>query len=95
LGHNFTNLDLICALQFRVILVAGGYLGTISHVLTACEALERRGLVPDSIVLSGKLAGPVSLDETRDSIVKFTNVPVHCIEFGARASNALVRLFSH
>ena len=39
-----TVLDLMMALQLPLILVAGSYLGTISHTLTALDALFRRNL---------------------------------------------------
>ena len=94
LGDGFTNLDLICALNYRVILVAGGYLGTISHTLTACEALSRRHCRVDAIVLSEPQTGPVSIFETRDTISKFTDVPIHCMEKDARAPGALVDLIA-
>ncbi|MBU6156622.1 MAG: dethiobiotin synthase, partial [Alphaproteobacteria bacterium] len=43
LGTDFLNVDLVQALDARVLLVAGGYLGTISHTLTAVAALAQRG----------------------------------------------------
>ena len=39
-----TNLDLMAALKVPVVLVAGSYLGAISHTLTALEVLGARGL---------------------------------------------------
>lgn len=90
LGESFTNLDLISALNFEVILVAGGYVGTISHVLSACEALARRNCRLSMIVLSGKQSGPVSLTETRETILRFSNVPIELMETNGRASSDLV-----
>lgn len=92
LGHRFTNLDLVCALDFHVILVAGGYLGTISHILTACETLARRNRRLDAIVLSGKQLGPVSLPETCETIERFTDMPVICVDLGARVPSVLADL---
>lgn len=92
LGTDFLNIDLVQALEARVLLVAGGYLGTISHTLTALAALDQRGLRPGAVVLSGFQAGPVPLDETRASIIKHTDVPVFCVARGADVPDALVDL---
>lgn len=47
-----TNLDLMVALDLPVLLVAGSYLGTISHVLTALEVIRARGLTVSGIIMS-------------------------------------------
>ena len=47
-----TVLDVMMALQLPLILVAGSYLGTISHTLTALDALFRRGMRVMAIVVS-------------------------------------------
>jgi dethiobiotin synthetase len=92
LGTDFLNVDLARALDARVLLVAGGYLGTISHTLTALAALAQRGIEPGAIVLSGFQAGPVGLEETRRSILMHTAVPVFCVERGADVPPGLVDL---
>lgn len=53
-----TNLDLMVALNLPVLLVAGSYLGTVSHVLTALEVIRSRGLSVAAIVMSESLAAP-------------------------------------
>ncbi|WP_419321251.1 dethiobiotin synthase [Caulobacter sp. ErkDOM-E] len=53
-----TNLDLMVALNLPVLLVAGSYLGTVSHVLTALEVIRSRGLSVTAIVMSESLAAP-------------------------------------
>lgn len=53
-----TNLDLMVALNLPVLLVAGSYLGTVSHVLTALEVIRRRGLTVSAIVMSESLDAP-------------------------------------
>ncbi|MBU4434618.1 MAG: dethiobiotin synthase [Alphaproteobacteria bacterium] len=53
-----TNLDLMVALNLPVLLVAGSYLGTVSHVLTALEVLRARGLALTAIVMSESLDAP-------------------------------------
>lgn len=53
-----TNLDLMAALNLPVLLVAGSYLGTASHLLTALEVLRARGLTVAAIVVSESLDAP-------------------------------------
>jgi dethiobiotin synthetase len=92
LGSDFLNVDLVQALDARVLLVAGGYLGTISHTLTALAALAQRGIRPGAVVLSGFQAGPVPLEETQASIMRYTDVPVFCVGRGAGVPAALVEM---
>ncbi len=49
-----TVLDWMAALDPRVVLVAGSYVGTISHTLTALEVLRARGLDPAAVVRERK-----------------------------------------
>lgn len=58
-----TNLDLMAALGLPVLLVAGSYLGTASHLLTALEVVRTRRLVIAAIVVSESLDAP-DLDQT-------------------------------
>jgi len=53
-----TNLDLMTSLGLPVLLVAGSYLGTASHLLTALEVLRLRGLTVAAIVISESLDAP-------------------------------------
>ncbi len=87
-----TNLDLIVALKARLLLVAGSYLGTISHVLTAVEALHVAGADTLAIVLSESLSSPVALDEISKRMASFTRVPIVAIARGEEAPPALVDL---
>jgi dethiobiotin synthetase len=66
-----TVLDLMMALQLPLILVAGSYLGTISHTLTALDALFRRGLQVLAIVVSETPGSSVPLDDTVAAIARF------------------------
>ncbi len=52
LDDRHTVLDWISALRLPVILVAGSYLGTISHTLTALHVLTQRNLSTLAIVVS-------------------------------------------
>jgi dethiobiotin synthetase len=66
-------LDLIGALGLPVILVAGSYLGTISHTLTALDVLARRALSVAALVVSETPGSPVRLDETCDTLSRFAS----------------------
>ena len=66
-----TILDVMMALQLPLILVVGSYLGTISHTLTALDALYRRGMQVLAIVVSETGGSTVPLDETVAAIARF------------------------
>ena len=68
---DYIVLEWMAALGLPVILVAGSYLGTISHTLTALDVIARRGLAVTTLVISETPGSPVRLDETRDTIARF------------------------
>lgn len=47
-----TSLDLLQALPCPAVLVGGGYLGAVSHTLTALEVMRARGVPPAAVVIS-------------------------------------------
>jgi len=67
-----TVLDLMVDLSIPVILVAGSYLGSISHTLSALDVLARRGLKVAALVVSETAGASVSLEDTVASIGQFT-----------------------
>jgi len=71
LDAEHTVLDWMAALNNPLLLVVGGYLGTISHTLTALDVLARRGLSLRAIVVSEGERDTVALDDTLASIVRF------------------------
>lgn len=72
-----TVLDWMAALGIPLLLVVGGYLGTISHTLTAIDVLTQRKLKIAAIVVSESERSAVELDETVASIARFAeDVPV-------------------
>lgn len=89
LGHDFTNLDLIKALDARTILIAGTYLGTVSHTLTAC-AVHR----PAAIVLSESAVSPVDAEETIATLSRFVTAPIFLVRRGARIPQRFVDLIT-
>jgi dethiobiotin synthetase len=66
-----TVLDWMAELRLPVLLVVGGYLGTISHTLTALDVLARRQLAVTAIVVSEGERDTVPLDDTVASITRF------------------------
>ena len=68
-----TVLDWMEALQIPLLLVVGGYLGTISHTLTALDVLAQRHLKVAAIIVSESERNPVELDDTVASIARFAH----------------------
>jgi dethiobiotin synthetase len=66
-----TVLDWMAALGLPVILVVGGYLGTISHTLTALDVVTQRALRIAAIVVSERDNDTVPLDDTVASLARF------------------------
>ncbi len=72
-----TVLDWMSDLRLPVIVVAGSYLGTISHTLTALSALGQRGLALAALALNDTGQSPVPLAETAAAIARFAgDVPI-------------------
>lgn len=63
LTDGMTNADLIQALRIPALLVAGSYLGSLSHTLSAYDSLRVRG-----IMLAGVVMNNVSEDEASDAL---------------------------
>jgi dethiobiotin synthetase len=96
LSDDHTMLDLAERLGAGVILVAGSYLGTISHTLTAVLALRSRGAPLLAIVISENApenaAGP-DLEETRGAVARFLpGVPIFLAPRDAPAPDGLIAL---
>jgi dethiobiotin synthetase len=73
LDAEHTVLDWMAALQVPVLLVVGGYLGTISHTLTALDVLAAHHLKVVAIVVSESERNPVELEDTVASIARFAH----------------------
>lgn len=71
-----TILDLIVALKMPVILVAGSYLGSINHTLTTLATLKARLVTNVKIVISESADNPMPLQETVETIARFTELPI-------------------
>jgi dethiobiotin synthetase len=71
LDQTHTVLDWMSALRIPVLLVAGSYLGTISHTLTALHVLAQRNLDIAGVVVSESAAPGASLEDTVATIARF------------------------
>jgi dethiobiotin synthetase len=58
-------------LRIPIVLVAGSYVGTMSHTLTALEVLARRNLDVKAVVVSESEASAASLADTVATIQVF------------------------
>ena len=101
LDEQRTILDVMMALQLPLILVVGSYLGTISHTLTALDALFRRDMAVLAIIVSETPGSPVPLEETVAALARFAEpvigLPRQQLEPGGRPTSgtiaALNRIF--
>jgi dethiobiotin synthetase len=78
LDQTHTVLDWMSALRIPVLLVAGSYLGTISHTLTALHVLAHRNLEIAGVVVSESVEPGASLDDTVATIARFSD-PIEVI----------------
>ncbi len=76
LTQDKTMLDLAKALNIHTILVAGSYLGTLSHTLTALAALAAANVPVTMVAVSETAGSTVSLDDTVSSLSHFTPLPI-------------------
>ena len=73
LDERHTVLDLITQLRLPLLLVAGTYVGTISHTLTALHVLARRNLDVAAVIVSESVASAASLKDTVATIARFSD----------------------
>lgn len=71
LNEQHTVMDWMAALDVPILVVAGSYLGTISHTLTTVEAMAQNNLKPSAVVISESQHSPVPLQLTADTISRF------------------------
>lgn len=84
-------LDWIAALDRPTLVVAGTYLGAISHALTALIALQGRRVEVLGLVVSETTDGAVTLDATVAVLAKYVgDIPIYAMARGAPAPEALV-----
>ena len=71
LDDRHTVMDWMVNLQADVLVVAGSYLGTISHTLTTISAMNHRHINPIGIVVSESQDSPVPVKLTTETIARF------------------------
>jgi dethiobiotin synthetase len=77
LDDHRTVLDWFSALRVPLLLVAGSYLGTISHTLSAVDVLARRDLATAAVVVSESPGSTVPLADSVATIARFVQpIPV-------------------
>lgn len=92
LSDDSTMLDFAAGLSLPVLLVAGSYLGTISHTLTALLALRSAGVRPLAVAVSESVGAP-DLGETLAALERLAEgVPIHAVRRGGEAPGELVSL---
>ena len=81
LDERHTVLDWMSILRLPVILVAGTYLGTISHILTAHDCIRRRGLEVAALVLNRSAPASATAGELMPTLANFLpDCPIVAIE---------------
>jgi dethiobiotin synthetase len=66
-----TVLDWIAALDIPALLVTGSYLGSLSHGLTAAQALQSRGTMLAGVIVSESEENPIPVAETAATLKRF------------------------
>ena len=85
LDGRHTVRDWARALEMPLIVVAGSYLGTISHTLTALEAIGAAKLNIAALVINESETSPVPLAETIATLARFApGIPITPIPRHAR-----------
>ena len=96
LDEHRSVLDLISILRTPVLVVAGTYVGTISHTLTGLEVLARRNLDILAVAVSESNESAASLEDTVESIGRFADaiavIGIPRLPAGTCAHPAVARL---
>jgi dethiobiotin synthetase len=66
-----TVLDWMNALKLPLLLVAGSYLGTVSHTLTALDVLARRDLMVKAVIVNETAGSAVTMADTVAMLSQF------------------------
>ena len=73
LDDHRTVLDWMSMLRIPIVLVAGSYVGTMSHTLTSLEVLVRRNLNVAAVVISESEGSAASLADTVATLQRFAD----------------------
>lgn len=87
LDDKHTVRDWISACALPALLVTGSYLGSLSHTLTACEALANAGVKLAGVVINESENSTIPLAETKASLAHFLpRLPIATLERHAPVS---------
>jgi len=93
LDNSHTVLDWMAALKVPALVVAGSYLGTLSHTLTTLATLRQREIPIAGLVVDESEDGPVPLDETLRTMERFLpGLEAVSISRGAEAADVFTTL---
>ena len=93
LDDTHTVLDWMAALRLPLVLVAGSYLGTLSHTLTALRVIAAAKLDVAALVVNESQGATVPLDETAATLARFAlGVPIVTLPRGAADFSPLAAL---
>lgn len=81
------QIDLMMDLQLKVILLTAPYLGSVSHTLSAIEALQARGLEIAALVVSQPSVSGDAPAAFIEELRRFTNVPASGLAHGESAKS--------
>jgi dethiobiotin synthetase len=87
-----TLCDLIATLKVPIILVAGTYLGSLSHTLTALEVARKRDLPIAALVLNETKNSSVTIETTLESLSHFWKGSIVTIPHNALDAAAFEKL---
>ncbi|MEW6436502.1 MAG: dethiobiotin synthase [Pseudomonadota bacterium] len=71
-----TICDLIAALDIPMLLIAGTYLGSLSHTLSALEVAQKRGLAIAALVINETQDSAVPIEAVCESLGHFWQGPI-------------------
>lgn len=88
LDDTHTVMDWMRDLELPILLVAGSYLGTISHTLAALAAMQARSLKPHAVILNESPVSPVPLSETAATLARhWPGIAIHILARNASAAS--------
>ena len=71
IAEDGTNLDLIVEIGASALLVAGSYLGSVSHTLSALHVLRSHGVAVAALVISESEGDPPPMSEMTDALNRY------------------------
>lgn len=77
LNKDKTTLNLMHDLGFTVVLVAGSYLGSLSHTITAVKAMESLEIQINSIIVNESVDDAVTLEDVVLELKNFIQYPIY------------------